>query len=618
MCYILYMNKDVIYIEPEDDITDVITKIEKSKEKIVALVPPKKAGVFRSVVNIKLIHKAGKSAEKTVVLVTTDPSILKLAAASKLPVTSDLQTAPVIPKDDVEIDTTSKEELVEESDGTVETEEDVEELEKKDDDSKDDDDEEEDDEEDNDEDEKKDGKKAKAEKPKKAAKTKKVLTNNKFIDWFIEHKKLAIVTGVGILLLILILIWALVIAPSVTVNVEIRTTSNNFSEAVTFTTELDKEDALVGKFYLEEKKIETTEEVEFEATGKKNVGKKASGKLVIYTYFDVWGHGGEESVSKGAIFTINNLSYVAIEDKTLRWDGNLKELEQDCENYNNPTFNENRKCLVSARVAVEAVEPGTKYNIAAAKSGWNTAASVGVYSDSAMEGGTDENITVVQQSDIDTAKSKLAGSSVEANKEKLLEKLGDDKMAIESSLKQEVTSLESTPKVGEEVKEDTKPTIKATTTTSIFVIDKTKVKEYIAEKANLKDDQEIYEMKDPFVESFILTDGGYNGKLKTSYLTGPKLSTSSVVELIKGRGLGDAQHLLKDINGVKDVKINPSFSWVTSIPNDSNRITVNLEIKDQSGNTVEQQGFNIPDEEKSEKSEKSADETADESGENNE
>ena len=44
------MNKDVIYIEPEDDITDIITKIEKSKEKIVALVPPKKAGVFRSVV----------------------------------------------------------------------------------------------------------------------------------------------------------------------------------------------------------------------------------------------------------------------------------------------------------------------------------------------------------------------------------------------------------------------------------------------------------------------------------------------------------------------------------------------------------------------------------------
>ena len=121
------MNKDVIYIEPEDDITDIITKIENSKEKIVALVPPKKAGVFRSVVNIKLITKASTAAEKTVVLVTTDPSIVKLAAATKLPVTKNLQTAPVIPKAE-KLEETTKEELVEESDGTVETEEDVEEL----------------------------------------------------------------------------------------------------------------------------------------------------------------------------------------------------------------------------------------------------------------------------------------------------------------------------------------------------------------------------------------------------------------------------------------------------------------------------------------------------------
>ena len=51
------MNKDVIYIEPEDDITDIILKIENSKEKIVALVPPKKTNVLRSIVNVKLIYK---------------------------------------------------------------------------------------------------------------------------------------------------------------------------------------------------------------------------------------------------------------------------------------------------------------------------------------------------------------------------------------------------------------------------------------------------------------------------------------------------------------------------------------------------------------------------------
>ena len=46
MCYILIMHKDVIYIEPEYDITDIITKLEKTKEKIVAIVPPQKSGVL--------------------------------------------------------------------------------------------------------------------------------------------------------------------------------------------------------------------------------------------------------------------------------------------------------------------------------------------------------------------------------------------------------------------------------------------------------------------------------------------------------------------------------------------------------------------------------------------
>ena len=115
MWYYFYMNKDVIYIEPEDDITDIITKIENSKEKIVALVPPKKAGVFRSAVNIKLMAKSSKVASKTIVLVTVDPSIVKLAASVRIPVTKNLQSAPAIPDADVEIEETTKEEVLDET-----------------------------------------------------------------------------------------------------------------------------------------------------------------------------------------------------------------------------------------------------------------------------------------------------------------------------------------------------------------------------------------------------------------------------------------------------------------------------------------------------------------------
>lgn len=52
------MNKDVIYIDVEDDITAIIGKVKDSSEKIVALVPPKRIGVLQSAVNLRLISRA--------------------------------------------------------------------------------------------------------------------------------------------------------------------------------------------------------------------------------------------------------------------------------------------------------------------------------------------------------------------------------------------------------------------------------------------------------------------------------------------------------------------------------------------------------------------------------
>ena len=51
------MNKDVIYIDTDDDITAIIGKIKNSKDKIIALVPPKRIGVLQSTVNLRLLSK---------------------------------------------------------------------------------------------------------------------------------------------------------------------------------------------------------------------------------------------------------------------------------------------------------------------------------------------------------------------------------------------------------------------------------------------------------------------------------------------------------------------------------------------------------------------------------
>ena len=580
------MNKDVIYIEPEDDITDIILKIENSKEKIVALVPPKKAGVFRSIVNIKLIAKAGASARKTVVLVTIDPSIIKLAAATKLPVTKDLKSAPVIPSVDEEDepDDTTEEELVEEEDGTVETEKDAESLKP----SKAEkaaakeeaEEEAEDEEEDEDEEEP-------AKKPSKAKKSMK-LSGNKFLDWIKVHKKLSIFAGIVLVGLIGFLIWAFGFAPAVDITVAIKTDQKNFSENITFTDNLADENAKEGKFYLEQKKMETVQEVNFDATGQKNRGNKASGEVIVFVYFP-FNIKGAVAINAGNTFTVSGLSYAANAATTLSYDGDGK---SGCDNADNPTELTEIGCKVSAKVSVTAVEPGTKYNIGKQTSGWSTNAPVSVYSDNQMSGGTDDIVTVVQQSDVEKAKSEITSAKEDESKDKLYESIDDNYYVIDSSFELKTDVAAATPGVDEEVKSGVQPVLKATTTATVYVIDKVKLEEFIKEKADLADDQKIYDVKDIYIENISEIKKDATTKLKAQYFLGPKITESEVVDKIKGKGLGDAQREIRDIYGVSDVKITPSYPWVMSIPGDSNKVTVTFEVKDQDGNEIKEKDEN--------------------------
>lgn len=561
------MNKDIVYIEPEDDITDIIAKIEKAKEKIVALVPPKKAGVLRSIVNIKLIAKSGVNAGKNVVLVTADPSIMRLAATVKIPVAKNLQSAPVIPDPStIEVgETVSSEEVLEEPAKDEEPEKEAEKEEK---------------EEKADEEEKDEAKAKEGKKDKKSAKKDGPKSSNPVIAWFQTHKKLAIGGGIGLVVFILLLIWAFAIAPAVKVTVSVRTITSNFSENITFTDKMAEEKVSDGVFYLETKQAEEKAEVPFEATGSKNVGEKAHGELIIYKKFRIADGGGTVAISAGSSFKINDLVFTADADSTLSWDGDLKALKEDCENYNESSFNTDKDCLVSRRIAVTAENPGAKYNIAASTTGWDASSGVtGAYSDSAMEGGTDKLITIVQQSDIDAALAKIKSADEAALREKLLSSISEGSFAIESSFKHVVGEPTSTPRVGEEVKEKEKAKLTVTTTDSILVIDKTKMEEFISEKAKLTENYKIYSINDPFVENFTQVETGYIGKLKASYTSGPKVTENEIVDIIKGKGLGVAQHDIKDIDGVGSIRIDTSYPWVMSIPSDPNKISVSIEVE---------------------------------------
>lgn len=591
------MNKDVIYIEPEDDITDIISKLESAKEKIIALVPPKKAGVLRSIVNIKLIYKTAAASGKTVVLVTNDQSIIKLAATVHMPITKDLQTAPHMPTDkdidddEIEPIETITEEVIEEEnniitvkDNTVveepeepEKEELVEEIAVSNEETADEDEAvdsviseteaEEKAEEEPEEEEEKPLEKSKKDEPKKADKKPK----GKFGAWLHDHKKMVTICSSIAGVLVIVLIWALFIAPSVTIDIKVRATSNNFSEVVSFTENQTEEKAEEGKFHLETLKTESPTKIEFTATGSKNIGDQATGKLVIYTRFS---GPGQVAISNSAVFIYNNNNYNIKEDTAISWDGTISNCENEFVNVND-------LCVVSITVDAIAVEGGSRYNAPASETGWATSIpNISAYSNTGFEGGTDKTITVIQQSDVENAKKQITIVSEDESKKKLDEQVTDDRIAVRNTFKQETSAITVHPNIGEEIPEGEKPYISVNTVATMYAIDKTSVETFIKIKAKLDDNYKIYTMNDPYIENFLATDNGFTGKLKTSYTSGPKITENDLVEQIKGHRLGDVQHDLKSVDGISEIKIEKSFPWVFSVPNDSNKITINLIVEE--------------------------------------
>ena len=97
--------RDLIYVDTDDDVTSIVSKIKASTESVVALVPPKRVGVLQSVVNLKLLQRAAKMAQKRLAIVTTDPALINLASGLAIPVAKNINAQAKVPDmvDDEEV-----------------------------------------------------------------------------------------------------------------------------------------------------------------------------------------------------------------------------------------------------------------------------------------------------------------------------------------------------------------------------------------------------------------------------------------------------------------------------------------------------------------------------------
>lgn len=577
------MNKEVIYLEPEDDITDILTKLQQAEQKLVALVPPKKATMLRSAVNMKLVARVAKECEKVAVIVTADPAIIKMAMAAKIPVAKTLQSRPMVPTEESVKASEREEQVIDEETGEFTTEKP--EKSKKD----------------NakmaskassvdsdahksgsadtldltEESLENDGKDAKnGKKPGQKSK------NGLKVPSFEKYRKWIMIGVPAVIVLIIALVWAFVFAPSATITVAISSTSSNFNETVRFTTDPNVEDIAAGVLYVEQQTLEEKYNLDFSATGEADKGDKAKGVLrVVYNLSvkDYAGKGYKFYIPEGETFTTSDgLSYKSTTtSQIISWDGENLPIN-GCDN--SPMGNINGTCRKTFEVPVEAVVGGTDYNIAAGAR-WSAYDEIAAVSNpSSFSGGTTHMVKVVSEDDVKRIKEAILSEHERDGRSHIYEDLGNDDVAIDASFKAEIANAESTPAVGDEVGENTTPKLTAQVKYTIYYVSLDKVEEYIKQKADVEEGQKIYSIGKPYFERY--SDIAEPARLKTSITTGPTVTEEDIFEKVKGHKTGEVQSLLRPINGVSSVEVRTPYFWVWSVPTDRNKVTITLTGED--------------------------------------
>ncbi len=537
------MNKDVIYIDAEDDITAIIGKIKASKEKIVALVPPKGLGVFQSIVNMRLLAKIGNESKKRIVIISGDSNIGSLAAVAGIPVAKNLQTKPEVAdvpilKIDKGDDIIDGNELsvgdlakIGVSDADAKKEVAIAEIALK---------------------QSNVDPVSSISSARRSAKKSKVPNFGKF------RKKLIFI-GLGVLVLIGFLVWAIWFAPKATINIVAKTANMPISERVTLKSDVaTNADTKTLRVTQQEQKSDVT--VEFKATGEKNAGEKAKGTIRLLAGFtgDIGStipagtqiqsaSGAKFSTDKSITFTLDN------------WTG--------------------------ADVGVTAVSPGASSNGAKGNVSGLPSQISGSFVD-ATTGGTDKMVTVVTQEDIDKATDELSGKKADDLRSKLNSSFGSSSIAIEASFREERSEPSPSTKLGDEATGNV--VLKATITGTMLAVDRADVDSFLTSVAKKeigdKKSQKIYKngAENAKFSQFRESGEAPSVILSAEVITGPAIDETEVKEQAKGLRYGDIQSKLEAIEGVDSVDTKFSPFWVRTVPNDISRIEVKFDIQNVS------------------------------------
>lgn len=541
--------KETIYIDVDDEITAVIDKIQNSSKKIIALVLPKRATVFQSIVNMKLLKRIAEKEQKNLVLITSESALMPLAGAVGLHVAKTLQSKPAIPlppnvgqnvegaegdNSDKELDKTAS---VGELSGLAEAE--AIEIDNSVHESEDDNV------------SNKDNKKDKQGKN-KSQKKPKIPNFEKF------RRKLFILIAV-IALLVSGFIYAFMIMPKATITLKTDTKNldvNMKLVADTNAQRLDQNQGVIPAVNKESKKVDAEK---VPATGEKNVGTKATGEVTI----SIACADADEFpviIPAGTGVSTNNLTYITNKAISL----------------SNPLGGGG--CQFTGSGDVTAQNSGEKYNIGTGRTftvaGYS---AVNAKNNDAFSGGTDKIIKVVTQDDVNKAKDaidKRAENKASDELKKELQKEGY--LPIEATFKPGAPSIVNSPEVGAEA---TEVTVTSTTTYAMMGVRESDLKQIIEETAKKELDPGKQSILDNGINKANFRVESSQGSrttivVQTTVVIGPKLNENSLKQEVAGKKKGEITEMLNKRPGINDVEVSYQPFWVNKAPKNTKKITI--------------------------------------------
>lgn len=597
---------EIIYLEPDEDIVGVISRVKNISEPAVCLVVPRGANISQSVINLKLLKREIEKIGKVVSLVSKDKISKNLASQVGITVYSSVaearsakvgadfnkgsmqgSLAGASEMGGIKINRYKKDEENDEDEDNSEQQENQEDdpLEKNNADLLSDAINE-------------DNRPVRAEENDMGAERIKELQRERELmanakptvikrdfastndrkdqDVSEKEKKLTNISSrkkpiliISSIILIILLATSVVLLPRANAKVTLKTSDTEINADLIADKSLQEANSQELKIPAVYYEVSKELEKDFVATGVKDVGTKAGGEISFYNDYD----------PQNSISLANGTALIA-DGKTFYLDGAITIPPATVVSLFPTKINPG-----TTKGKIIAKENGDSYNISSAKfiiSSFSGAKRENVYGQSAqaLTGGSSKEVTVISESDIEQSKQSLIKELDTAIKEEITTlSSADEVKLILSSLRESIVTFSTDREVGSE-----SANFKSKLSYSIneMGIKEDQLKEAVLAKAqqslaqdemfvNPSIEQISYEIVSVDSEKGMVNiSGKFAGKV------GKKIENTAIVDMLAGGKLGGAESRIKELPGVDEVSLEIWPNFWPMLPFIKQRITVDF------------------------------------------